>query len=48
MTCPHRLWGEPDGLRCVEEGEHVTHTYESSTASALGEGGHRRSEGMEQ
>lgn len=30
MTCPARLWGDADGLRCVETGAHVTHRYEAS------------------
>jgi hypothetical protein len=34
MTCTHRLWGDPDGLRCViEQPNHRTgHVYQASDA----------------
>ena len=43
MTCTHRLWGEPTGLCCNREPDHVGgHTYADSLGSFVPDKADRR------
>ena len=43
MTCTHRLWGDPTGLCCNREPDHVGgHTYADSLGSFVPDKADRR------